>query len=64
MKKLRAIEESVRTDRKEFLAQLFSNNPDPIDLIKKKDLHDLLEEALSRLTEVTQVLARVLLKNA
>jgi uncharacterized protein Yka (UPF0111/DUF47 family) len=64
IKKLRAIEEKVRKDRKDFLAELFRDKPDPVDLIKKKDLHDLLEEALSRLSDVTQILARVLLKNA
>lgn len=64
MKKLAAIEDNVRRDRKEFLTELFRYSPDPVDLIKKKDLHDLLEKALSRLTEVTQSLARVLLKNA
>ena len=63
MKKLQAIEENVRKDRKEFLAELFRDNADAIELIKKKDLHDLLEEALSRMTRITQVLARVLLKN-
>src|SRR5580658_5699642 len=63
MKKLRVIEENVRKDRKQFLAELFRDNADAIELIKKKDLHDLLEEALSRMTRITQVLARVLLKN-
>jgi uncharacterized protein Yka (UPF0111/DUF47 family) len=63
MKKLQAIEENVRKDRKEFLAELFRDNADAIELIKKKDLHDLLEEALSRMTRIMQVLARVLLKN-
>jgi uncharacterized protein Yka (UPF0111/DUF47 family) len=62
MKKLQAIEENVRRDRKDFLRELFRDNSDPIELIKK-DLHDLLEEALSRMTKITQVLARVLLKN-
>jgi uncharacterized protein len=64
MKKLRAIQENVRNDRREFLKELFRESPDPIDLLKKKDLHDLLEEAVSRLIVVTQVLARVLLTNA
>ena len=64
MKKLRAIEENVRSDRNEFLKELFRNSPDPIDLLKKKDLHDLLEESVSQLIVVTQVLARVLLTNA
>jgi uncharacterized protein len=64
MKKLRTIEENVRNERRAFLKELFLNQPDPIDLIKKKDLHDLLDEALSQLTDVTQTLARVMLKNA
>ena len=62
--KLRAIEDKVRKDRKQFLSELFRGKPDPLDLMKKKDLQDLLEEALSRLSDVTQILARVLLKNA
>jgi uncharacterized protein len=64
MKKLQVLEDKVRNDRKEFLGQLFREKSDPIELIKKKDLHDLLEEALSRMSEITQILARVLLKNA
>lgn len=64
LKKLQSIEENVRRDRREYLAELFRGHPDPIDLMKKKDLQDLLEEALSRVSEITQVLARVLLKNA
>jgi uncharacterized protein Yka (UPF0111/DUF47 family) len=63
MKKLQAIEVNVRKDRQEFLKELFREQSDPIELIKKKDLHDLLEEALSRMSEITQILARVLLKN-
>jgi uncharacterized protein len=63
MKKLQAIEVNVRKDRQEFLRELFREQSDPIELIKKKDLHDLLEEALSRMSEITQILARVLLKN-
>jgi uncharacterized protein len=64
MKRLLVIEESVRGDRRKFLSELFKDTTDPIDLIKKKDLHDLLERALAHLIEVTQVLARVVLKNA
>jgi uncharacterized protein len=64
MGKLQAIEDNVRKDRQEFLGELFRDGLEPIDVMKKKDLHDLLEEALSRLSEVTQILARVLLKNA
>lgn len=64
LNRLLIIEESVRTDRKKFLSELFRENPDTLELIKKKDLHDLLERALRRLIEITQILARVVLKNA
>jgi uncharacterized protein len=64
LKKLATIEEHVRHDRREFLKELFQDDADPIEVIKKKDLHDLLGEALARLSNITQILARVLLKNA
>ena len=67
MRRLRTISDNIRSDRKQFLGELFHNGSgrvDPIDLVKKKDLHDLLEEALARLTEITEILARVILKNA
>lgn len=64
MKKLLLIEENVRSDRRDFLKELFAGKPDPIELVKKKDLHDLLDESVSQMMGVTQVLARVLLKNA
>jgi uncharacterized protein len=64
MKKLQTIEDNVRRDRQQFLTELFRDRSDPMDVMKKKDLHDVLEDALSRLSDVTQVLARVLLKNA
>lgn len=64
MKKLRTIEENVRSDRKKFLSQLFRDGPDAVELVKKKELHDLLDDALEMLIDITQTLARVLLKNA
>lgn len=64
MNKVRQIEESVKREREHFLGELFAGEPDPVDLIKMKELHDLLEAAIYLLSEVTQILARVLLKNA
>jgi hypothetical protein len=55
--------ELVKRDREEFLSGLFSGSPDPLDVLKKKELHDLLEEAIERCEEATETLARVLLKN-
>jgi hypothetical protein len=55
--------ELVKRDREAFLGSLFVGTPDPLDVIKKKELHDLLEEAIERCEEATEVLVRVLLKN-
>jgi uncharacterized protein len=56
--------ELVKRDRETFLRDLFTGNPDPLEVIKKKELHDLLEEAIERSEEATETLARVLLKNS
>jgi uncharacterized protein Yka (UPF0111/DUF47 family) len=55
--------ELVKRDREIFLGDLFKDNPDPLEVIKKKEMHDLLEEAIERCEEATETLARVLLKN-
>lgn len=55
--------ELVKRDRETFLRDLFSGTPDPLDVLKKKEMHDLLEEAIERCEEATETLARVLLKN-
>jgi uncharacterized protein Yka (UPF0111/DUF47 family) len=55
--------ELVKRDREVFLRDLFVGNPDPLEVIKKKEMHDLLEEAIERCEEATETLARVLLKN-
>lgn len=58
------IMESVKKDREEFLGTLFLENADPIDVLKKKELHDLMEEAIERCEEATEAMERVLLKNS
>lgn len=55
--------ELVKKDRETFLGTLFSGTPDPLEVLKKKELHDLLEDAIERSEEATEVLTRVLLKN-
>ncbi|MBM7113947.1 DUF47 domain-containing protein [Archangium primigenium] len=55
--------ELVKRDREAFLGQLFEGTPDPLEVMKKKELHELLEEAIERSEEATETLARVLLKN-
>jgi uncharacterized protein Yka (UPF0111/DUF47 family) len=56
--------EFVKRDREVFLGDLFRGNPDPLEVLKKKELHDLLEEAIERCEEATETLVRVLLKNS
>lgn len=55
--------ELVKRDREVFLGTLFSGTPDPLEVLKMKELHDLLEDAIERSEEATEVLTRVLLKN-
>ena len=55
--------ELVRRDREIFLSDVFAGTPDPIDVMKKRELHELLEEAIERCEEATETLTRVLLKN-
>jgi uncharacterized protein len=59
----RILFEKVKQDRELFLGELFTGDPNPIELFKKKELHDLLDDALERLDAVTLTLASVLLKN-
>jgi uncharacterized protein len=56
--------ELVKRDREQFLGTLFTEDAQPLDIIKKKELHDLLEEAIERCEEASETMARVLLKNA
>jgi hypothetical protein len=55
--------ELVKRDREQFLGTLFSEDAEPLDVFKKKELHDLLEEAIERCEEASETMARVLLKN-
>lgn len=56
--------ELVKRDREKFLGTLFAEDAEPLDVIKKKELHDLMEEAIERCEEASETMARVLLKNA
>ncbi|HEY9125907.1 MAG TPA: DUF47 family protein [Acidobacteriaceae bacterium] len=56
--------ELVKRDRERFLGTLFAEDAQPLDVLKKKELHDLLEEAIERCEEATETMVRVLLKNS
>lgn len=46
------------------IAELFSDNHSPLEVIKLKDLYDLLEDALDRCEDVANVLEGIAIKNA
>ncbi|MCE1228510.1 MAG: DUF47 family protein [Firmicutes bacterium] len=46
------------------LSALFSNNPDPIKLIKWKELFDTLESAVDRIDHAAKVVGSTVMKNA
>ena len=54
----------MKRDREYFPGGLFSEGVEPLDVFKKKELHDLLEEAIERCEEASEIMSRVLLKNA
>jgi uncharacterized protein Yka (UPF0111/DUF47 family) len=58
------LEERSREERRQFLADLYRGAPDPIEAIKKKELHDLMMEAIRSCDSVGRTVERVLLKNA
>jgi hypothetical protein len=63
LKEIHALQKSAAANRDSFLSELFAGTPDPLDVMKKKELHDMLEEAIGHCENVTRTLGRVLLKN-
>lgn len=57
------LEEQARMERQRFLSELYRGNPDPIDVIKKKELHDLMTTAIRACDSVGRTVERVLVKN-
>jgi len=49
---------------REAIGRLFDNSPDPITLIKLKELLEILEEASDKAEDVANVLETVVVKNA
>src|SRR5215212_7044101 len=46
------------------IAELFQGQPDPLEVIKLKDLYGLLEDALDRCEDVANVIENIAIKNA
>ena len=49
---------------REAIGRLFDGEPDPINLIKLKELLEVLEEASDKAEDVANVLETVILKSA
>jgi uncharacterized protein Yka (UPF0111/DUF47 family) len=64
LKELHELERSADEKRNAFLGRLFEGEPDPLDVMKKKELHDLLETGIGNCENVSRTLQRVVLKNS
>jgi uncharacterized protein len=58
-----SFEKEAAVNRDLFLSELFEGSPNPLEVIKKKELHDMLESAVWDCENVARTLGRVLLKN-
>jgi uncharacterized protein len=63
LKEIHALQKQATANRDAFLSELFSGAPDPLEVMKKKELHDMLEDAIQHCENVARTLGRVLLKN-
>jgi uncharacterized protein Yka (UPF0111/DUF47 family) len=56
-------EEIARQSRDKFLLELYSGQPDPIAVMKRREVHDLMLEAIYLLDNLGRTIERILLKN-
>lgn len=57
------LEDEADAVERAMLTQLFGSNPDPISLIKLKDLYEALESATDRCEDVADVIQSIAVKN-
>jgi predicted phosphate transport protein (TIGR00153 family) len=60
---LRELEDEGDTLNREGIAQLFASNEDPVSIIRWKDIHEQLEEAVDACENAADVLEAILVKN-
>ena len=56
-------EEQARQARDRFLLELYAGQPDPLQVMKKREVHDLMLEAIYLLDNLGRTVERILLKN-
>jgi uncharacterized protein Yka (UPF0111/DUF47 family) len=64
MREVKKLEEEADVLYQEALAALFAGSPDPLEVIKWKDLLDLLEDAMDECEDVANVLESISLKHS
>jgi uncharacterized protein Yka (UPF0111/DUF47 family) len=57
------LEEESRRERARFLSSLYATSPDPLDVMKKREIHDLLMDAIGACDHLGRTIESVLLKN-
>jgi predicted phosphate transport protein (TIGR00153 family) len=60
---LRTLEDEGDRLSREAIAELFSGDPDPVSLVRWKDIHEQLEEAVDACENAADVLEAILVKN-
>jgi uncharacterized protein Yka (UPF0111/DUF47 family) len=61
---VKLLEEEGDQIYREAVEELFSGTPDPLDVIKWKDVYDKLEDAVDRCEDVANVLESIALKHS
>ena len=57
------LEEESRRERARFLSSLYASSPDPLEVMKKREIHDLLMDAIGACDHLGRTIESVLLKN-
>jgi uncharacterized protein len=57
------LEEESRRERARFLSSLSAISPDPLEVMKKREIHDLLMDAIAACDHLGRTIESVLLKN-
>lgn len=64
LQKMHRLKKEAKGDLNAYLEKLFGEKSEPLDIFKRKELHDLIGQALNDCETVTRTLQRVILKNS
>lgn len=63
LEQVHQLERQADDRRRAVLASLFAGQPDPVELIKRRELHDVVERAIDHADDVAKAIQRTLLRN-